>query len=256
MALAVVYANFGGGIVSESRSSVVRDYMPDPLGSTAALLDGTQTKTDTWEYWPYGEVASRMGTSVTPFTFVGILGYFKDVLDKLFYIRARDLQPHYGRWLTEDPLWPDEPAYAYVHNNPVNLTDPNGLSGGDLDELAAATASIPGVGVIVAGACSSRPWNPFDSCSKFKDPAKALCCVATMPMCGGLPFGASTECSAAVVAWCVNHRKGRGLRWNFCKASEGLDCDECCAKACATWQDSGNGFDICNTQCNKWCGWN
>ena len=50
------YTVIDGEVVSENRGGVERDYVPDPLGSTVALLDNTQTKTDTFTYWPYGEV--------------------------------------------------------------------------------------------------------------------------------------------------------------------------------------------------------
>lgn len=126
MAMAVVYTTFAGQIVSENRGGVTREYISDPLGSTIALASDSAI-TDTWDYWPYGEVMSRTGTNPTPFTFVGTLGYFKDLLDKLFYVRARHYQPNYGRWLTVDPLWPDESAYAYVGNGPANRVDPSGL---------------------------------------------------------------------------------------------------------------------------------
>ena len=63
----VRYTVIDGEVLSESRGGVKRDYVPDPLGSTVALLDNTQTKTDTFSYWPYGEEASRTGTTPTPF---------------------------------------------------------------------------------------------------------------------------------------------------------------------------------------------
>ncbi len=126
MAMSVVYTNFCGMIVSETRGGVERDYVPDTLGSTAALVDETQTITDRWEYWPYGEVSQRSGASGTPFTFVGTLGYFKDVLDKTFYVAARYLDVLRSRWLTVDPLWPQEPAYSYALVNPVTNVDPTG----------------------------------------------------------------------------------------------------------------------------------
>jgi hypothetical protein len=53
-------------------------YVPDPLGSTVALLDNTQTQTDTFTYWPYGEERVRTGTTPTPFRFVGTAGYYRD----------------------------------------------------------------------------------------------------------------------------------------------------------------------------------
>lgn len=52
----------------------------------------------------------------------------------LIYMRARYYDPEVGRFITADPMpgRPDLPQtlnpYAYAHNNPVNLTDPAGLS--------------------------------------------------------------------------------------------------------------------------------
>jgi RHS repeat-associated protein len=126
MAMSATYLTMNGMIVHENRDGVQRDYVPDTLGSTAALVDNTQTITDRWEYWPYGEVSKRTGTSSTRFTFVGLLGYVKDILDKLLYVRARHLKPDLARWQTVDPLWPDEPLYGYAQANPVSHTDPSG----------------------------------------------------------------------------------------------------------------------------------
>ena len=77
-----------GEIVSENRNGVIRDYVPDALGSTVALLDNTQTITDTFSYFPSGTVASRTGTTATPFQFVGTKGYHADSSGKT-YVRAR-----------------------------------------------------------------------------------------------------------------------------------------------------------------------
>lgn len=126
MAMSVVYTNFCGMIVSETRGGVERDYVPDTLGSTAALVDSSQTITDRWEYWPYGEVSQRTGVNQTPFTFVGMRGYFKDILAKLTYIRARHLRVDLARWLTVDPLWPNQPQFVYVGARPTSNTDPSG----------------------------------------------------------------------------------------------------------------------------------
>ena len=69
MAMSVVYTRINGQIVHENREGVERFYAPDTLGSTVALLDTTGTVTDTFTYWPYGEIASHVGSSVTPLTF-------------------------------------------------------------------------------------------------------------------------------------------------------------------------------------------
>ena len=81
-------------IDSELRSGVKRDYVPDPL-------DSSQAKTDTFEYWPYGESAGRTGTTATPFQFLGKYGYYRDGSDKT-YVRSRYMNNTFMRWTTED----------------------------------------------------------------------------------------------------------------------------------------------------------
>jgi hypothetical protein len=71
MAMKARYTVINGEVIAEKRTGVRRLYVPNPLGSTVALLDNTQAKTDTFEYWPYGEERSRTGTTATPFRFLG-----------------------------------------------------------------------------------------------------------------------------------------------------------------------------------------
>jgi len=124
----VNYTTVNGEILSENRNGVKRDYVPDPLGSTIALLDNTQTKTDTFEYWPYGDVRARTGTTATPFQFVGTLGYYRDSAVRT-YVRARILDSPIGRWMTTDPIGfmgGDLNLYRYAGSRVVSLTDPGG----------------------------------------------------------------------------------------------------------------------------------
>ncbi len=121
------YTTVDGEILSENRGGTIRDYVPDPLGSTRALLNSSQTITDTWSYWPYGEVQASSGSSTTPFTFVGSLGYHKDATG-LTYVRARVYHLSSGQWMTIDPTWPREQAYIYATTNPVSWSDATGVS--------------------------------------------------------------------------------------------------------------------------------
>ena len=123
----VRYTVIDGEVVSELRGGVKRDYVPDPLGSTVALLDNTQTKTDAFEYWPYGESAARTGTTATPFQFVGSFGYYRDRLAQS-YVRTRYLNLTYGNWITEDTIGiiDDSNLYRYVLNRVITLADPIG----------------------------------------------------------------------------------------------------------------------------------
>ncbi len=127
MAASVVYSTWGGQIVHENRGGVERGYVPDTLGSTIALVDSSGTITDTWKYWPYGEVSSRTGTNATPFTYIGTLGYFKDLVSSLTYIHARFYQTLIGQWMTKDPIWPRAHPYIYCNGAPINNNDPSGL---------------------------------------------------------------------------------------------------------------------------------
>src|SRR5581483_9202690 len=107
MAMRVRYTVVNGEVIAEKRSGVRKLYVPDPLGSTVALLDSTQTQTDTFSYWPYGEERSRTGTTATPFRFVGGAGYYRDSASRV-YVRARDMDRRWGRWSTPElalPFW-------------------------------------------------------------------------------------------------------------------------------------------------------
>src|SRR5690349_3597237 len=99
----VRYTVIGGEVIAEKRAGVRRAYVPNPLGSAAALLDNAQTKTDTFEFWPYGQARTRIGTTPTPFQFIGVLGNYSDPAPRT-YGRGRTYDTAIGRWSTEDPL--------------------------------------------------------------------------------------------------------------------------------------------------------
>jgi len=126
MPMSVVYTTINGRIVQENRGGVERYYMSDTNGNTIGLMDTSGNVTDTFTYWPYGELQSHVGTSETPFMFGGILGCYTDSWGGI-YMRAREFRPTLARWQTVDPLWPHTMPYGYADNNPVTYVDPNGL---------------------------------------------------------------------------------------------------------------------------------
>jgi RHS repeat-associated protein len=125
------YTTINGEVIAEKRNGVRRLYVPDPLGSTVALLDNTQTQVDTFTYWPYGEVRTSTGTTSPPFQFVGTKGYYTNGVGRT-YVRARYLHTQKGRWLTEDPIafnsGGDANVYRYVRCNPVSSVDISGAA--------------------------------------------------------------------------------------------------------------------------------
>ncbi|MBL1149694.1 MAG: hypothetical protein HND42_05735 [Armatimonadetes bacterium] len=92
----VRYTVMDGEIVSENRNGTIRDYVPDPLGSTIALLDQNQNITDTFSYWPYGEERTRTGTTPTPFKYFGCAGWYT-ATSRLFVNPV--YLPRYAAWL-------------------------------------------------------------------------------------------------------------------------------------------------------------
>src|SRR5438067_1999042 len=140
----VRYTTVNGEAIAEKRAGVRRLYVPDPLGSTVALLDNTQAQTDTFAYWPYGEERSRTGTTPSPFRFVGTRGYYR-ASPSLTYVRARYLNPAKAAWLSRDPIGaPERPnAYSYVGENPLTMVDPAGLLAKAAESAAAGDTYRP-----------------------------------------------------------------------------------------------------------------
>ena len=122
------YLTWEGEILSETRSGVESDYLPDPLSSTAALLNSSQVKTDTFSWWPYGEQQTHSGTSVTRFGYVGTRGYYADHSTGNVYVRGNTLVSKLGSWQSIDPLWPLEYPYDYATGCPTSYIDPFGAS--------------------------------------------------------------------------------------------------------------------------------
>ncbi len=125
MAMKASVMTMNGRIVSETRNGVRHFHAHDQLGNTIALYDDSGTKTDSYTYWPYGEVRTRTGTTVNPFQFCGAWGYYKDSSGRT-YVRARTLRTDLTRWISTDPLWPAEAAYHYCDASPIACQDQSG----------------------------------------------------------------------------------------------------------------------------------
>ena len=121
----VRYTVINGEVVAEKRNGIRSLYVPDSLGTTRALLDNTQTPTDTFVAWPYGETVHLTGSNPTPFTFVGTQGYHTDNPSRI-YVRERVQEPQKARWLTEDPIGELGGLNLFVHasDQPTTQTDP------------------------------------------------------------------------------------------------------------------------------------
>gem|GEM_PF-6187120 len=100
-------------------------YQTDALGSTLVLTDSAGASQTAYTYEPFGKTTVT-GTSANSFQYTGR----ENDGTGLYYYRTRYFSAKLDRFVGEDPLRPDSEMgnlYAYVLNDPVNLTDPLGL---------------------------------------------------------------------------------------------------------------------------------
>ena len=106
-------------VVAGTRAALI----PDIQGSVIASLDSGSGTLSKIGYLPYGE----SGVVAAPF------GYTAQRIDPetngLYYYHTRHYSPTLGRFLQLDPIGyrGGSNLYAYVNNDPLNFTDPNGF---------------------------------------------------------------------------------------------------------------------------------
>ncbi|ARU41487.1 hypothetical protein CCB80_10220 [Armatimonadetes bacterium Uphvl-Ar1] len=188
MSASVLYTNFGGMLVHEDRGGVERTYVHDEMGNTRYLLDSSNV-TDTYSYTPYGQV-THAGTNVTPFTFIGALGYFATGWSHLTsYVRARWYSRVSGSWGSIDPLWPWQKAYQYVDGNPAMNNDPSG----NCPALVTGLAGLGlGMGIGCAGGFIGSALGSFMS-PQGSDPAW-LCKAGVACFMAGITGAVGVAC--------------------------------------------------------------
>ena len=173
-------------------------YMPDQLGSVRDVLDGTTgSLVDANDYAPYGSNDRGYGTTPVDYGFAGLLLHPASGLNLGTY---RALDGVTGRFINRDPLgfMGGTNFYAYVHSNPVNLTDPFGLCPPSkeciekalLAVIAAAegTASQPhgGYGSFIYGTVKSAPGD-FSGLDGLKGTPNSPITIENPEALGGNP---------------------------------------------------------------------
>jgi len=103
-------------------------YHADALGSIIAITNSTGNVVQRYEYDSFGNIVSVLDPNFKqPYTYTA---REYDEETGLYYYRARYYDAEVGRFISEDPIRFDGGInfFAYVGNNPVNQTDPEGLS--------------------------------------------------------------------------------------------------------------------------------
>lgn len=126
-----IYAN--GQILAQHNGLVAQDnkyfYLHDRLGSIRQLIDRSGNVARYYTYEPFGAVLESGGSFDNAFMFTG--QWFDSEINE-YYLRARQYDPHIGRFTARDPVQGKfhKPLtlhrYLYCLNDPVNLTDPRG----------------------------------------------------------------------------------------------------------------------------------
>ena len=97
----------------------------DALGGNTAIADGTGAIASTYSYEPYGQTTGTVPSSF-PFAFAGRIA----VAGNIYYNRNRYYDSGTGRFISEDPsgFGSGTNLHSYAAQDPVDLTDPTGLS--------------------------------------------------------------------------------------------------------------------------------
>jgi len=118
-----------GSVLSQRRSSTSHWIHSDALGTSRVLTTTTQASSDSYLCDAWGNPVSSSGSTLNPFKWVGLYGYYSDSATGMFYVRARLYQPTVARWMSVDPIrnhdW--QHPFAYVLNSPLRAIDPSGL---------------------------------------------------------------------------------------------------------------------------------
>jgi RHS repeat-associated protein len=108
----------------------VHYYFSNHLGSASMITDSSGNIQEQTDHYPYGGIAYTSGADPNHYKFTGKERDSESGLDDF---DARYYASTMGRFMTPDPLagHVSDPQtlnrYAYVRNNPLNLTDPTGL---------------------------------------------------------------------------------------------------------------------------------
>ena len=103
----------------------------DALGSLRFLTDGGQNVLGSSVFEAFGAAVGATGsTAGASFGWVGGADCQTDVDTGLVLMGHRYYDSRIGRFLTQDPAGDGDNWYAYAGNDPVNKTDPSGLSMG------------------------------------------------------------------------------------------------------------------------------
>jgi len=142
-AAGAVVARYSQGLNIDESLAMLRGastsyYHADGLGSVTSLSNAAGALAQTYTYDSFGKLTASAGSLTNPFLYTA---RESDTETGLYYYRARYYDPSVGRFLSEDPtaFFEGPNFYGYVHNNPANLIDVEGMRAKRPDNLVSGT---------------------------------------------------------------------------------------------------------------------
>ena len=155
--------------LSEQVGGVAQFLASDHLGGISELTDQTGALMDRYAFDPWGRRTTVVGTAAAR---AGFTGHQWEVLGgttALALTLHRAYDPDLARWLSADPIGPDELGneYAYVKNNPLAFVDPLGLVEVRWNERVRFGDPDIACSRLTGGACSRAGAAVTGSCRKL-----------------------------------------------------------------------------------------
>ena len=134
--------------------------LQDALGSNIAVVDGSGVVQTQYTYEPFGKTTVTGAANANSYQFTS---RENDNVAGLYFYRARYYSTSLQRFISQDPIGfrsGDYNLYAYVKDNPVELSDPLGLATG-IGCAIGSSAGRGSTGPIPGGPNKDKTWPNF-----------------------------------------------------------------------------------------------
>lgn len=166
----VYYTTAGGG--ATSTATTTRFVHTDHLGGTSAVTDSTGGVVSATDFYPYGTKRIDTAPNVVDRQYIGERF---DSESSLSYLNARYLSSDRGQFLSQDPVFNEDPrlqnlpnpqilnSYLYANGNPIVNKDSNGRCVDGISTLACIgawsllTTIVSAHGLMLYGAIADQP---------------------------------------------------------------------------------------------------